>query len=127
MKTRTAAMITVSDGVTAGTRQDESGPALVDVLESAGFEVTLHSVPDEQDEIARLYGNVFRFMTATESATESLRMSTDGSMAFAHGRVTNVFGGAAQPQSFEGKFLLVWLRDAEGWRVAAYSVSSNES
>lgn len=48
-----AHVITVSDGVSARTRQDESGRALVRILESAGFEVTEPIVvPDDQQRIA---------------------------------------------------------------------------
>lgn len=50
---RTAAVVTISDGVDAGTRQDSSGAALADALQRAGFEVThRRSVPDEIDVIA---------------------------------------------------------------------------
>lgn len=48
-----AIVITVSDGVTAGTRDDESGRALVQILKNAGFEVAEPVVvPDEQKGIA---------------------------------------------------------------------------
>lgn len=47
-----AAVITVSDGVTAGTRADESGQAAEDILRGAGFAVTdRSSVPDERSAI----------------------------------------------------------------------------
>lgn len=47
-----AAVLTVSDGVTAGTREDRSGPTVVALLEQAGFEVAIHEVvPDETPEI----------------------------------------------------------------------------
>jgi molybdopterin adenylyltransferase len=39
-----AKVLTVSDGVVAGTRDDRSGPALVDQLEAAGFTVVDHRV-----------------------------------------------------------------------------------
>lgn len=39
-----AAVVTVSDGVSAGTRQDASGDALVDMLSEAGFEVRHRTV-----------------------------------------------------------------------------------
>jgi len=39
-----AKVITVSDGVVAGTRQDRSGAALIAALAAAGFEVTDHVV-----------------------------------------------------------------------------------
>jgi molybdopterin adenylyltransferase len=38
-RTRKAKVLTVSDGVMAGTREDRSGSALVDVLSAAGFEI----------------------------------------------------------------------------------------
>jgi molybdenum cofactor synthesis domain-containing protein len=51
-----AAVLTVSDGVTAGTRTDESGKAAEDMLRGAGFDVAdRSSVPDERSAIeARL-------------------------------------------------------------------------
>jgi molybdopterin adenylyltransferase len=48
-----AQVITVSDGVSARTREDESGRALVQMLKNAGFEVAEPVVvPDEQQGIA---------------------------------------------------------------------------
>ena len=45
-------MLTVSDGVVAGTREDRSGDALEELLRSEGFEVERRVVPDERAEIA---------------------------------------------------------------------------
>lgn len=50
-KERTAAVITVSDGVHAGTRQDGSGPAVIQILRRDGYEIVSRVVPDESDEI----------------------------------------------------------------------------
>jgi molybdopterin adenylyltransferase len=47
-----AAVITVSDGVSAGERQDESGAALVELLEAERYEVEHRVVPDERPQIA---------------------------------------------------------------------------
>src|SRR6266568_2759339 len=47
-----AAVVTVSDGVAAGTREDESGQLLVDLLTAEGFEVVHQVVPDERPRIA---------------------------------------------------------------------------
>ena len=48
-----AHVITVSDGVAAGTRQDMSGTALQSSLRGAGFDVSgPEVVPDERDRIA---------------------------------------------------------------------------
>jgi molybdopterin adenylyltransferase len=44
--------VTVSDGVSAGTREDESGKLLIDLLTEAGFEVEHRVVPDERPQIA---------------------------------------------------------------------------
>jgi molybdenum cofactor synthesis domain-containing protein len=49
---RTALVLTISDGVTAGTRQDESGAALAERLTELGYEVERATVADETDEIA---------------------------------------------------------------------------
>jgi molybdopterin adenylyltransferase len=47
-----AAVLTVSDGVVAGTREDASGDILAGLLEADGFEVERQVVPDEAGEIA---------------------------------------------------------------------------
>jgi molybdopterin adenylyltransferase len=47
-----AGVLTVSDGVHSGVRQDLSGDALDELLRGAGFDVVRGVVPDEQTEIA---------------------------------------------------------------------------
>lgn len=46
-----AAVLTVSDGVAAGAREDRSGDALAELLADEGFEVERRIVPDERDAI----------------------------------------------------------------------------
>jgi molybdopterin adenylyltransferase len=48
----TAAVLTVSDGVFHGTREDRSGDVLAELLAAQGFEVERRVVPDERSEIA---------------------------------------------------------------------------
>jgi molybdopterin adenylyltransferase len=45
-------VLTVSDGVSDGTREDRSGDTLVDLLRGEGFDVERRVVPDERVEIA---------------------------------------------------------------------------
>jgi molybdopterin adenylyltransferase len=47
-----AAVVTVSDGVFAGEREDVSGQLLVELLQAEGFEVEHRVVPDERPQIA---------------------------------------------------------------------------
>jgi molybdenum cofactor synthesis domain-containing protein len=47
-----AAVLTVSDGVHAGERDDTSGDTLEELLRAEGFDVERRVVPDERDEIA---------------------------------------------------------------------------
>ena len=47
-----AAVLTVSDGVAAGTREDESGDLLAALLAVDGYEVERRAVADDVDEIA---------------------------------------------------------------------------
>jgi molybdopterin adenylyltransferase len=47
-----AAVVTVSDGVAAGEREDESGALLVELLEAEKYEVEHRVVPDERARIA---------------------------------------------------------------------------
>ncbi|MFM7719066.1 MAG: molybdenum cofactor biosynthesis protein B [Actinomycetota bacterium] len=54
MSTRSAAVVTVSDGVVAGTREDRSGAEAESLLAAAGFAVERHVVPDERARIEPL-------------------------------------------------------------------------
>jgi len=47
-----AAVLTVSDGVVAGTRADKSGDLLAELLAAEGYEVERRVVPDEAGEIS---------------------------------------------------------------------------
>jgi molybdopterin adenylyltransferase len=47
-----AAVLTVSDGVSEGTREDKSGDVLEELLLAEGYEVERRVVPDERDSIA---------------------------------------------------------------------------
>jgi molybdenum cofactor synthesis domain-containing protein len=47
-----AAVLTVSDGVSAGEREDLSGEALAELLAADGYEVERRVVPDEREAIA---------------------------------------------------------------------------
>ena len=46
------AVLTISDGVVAGTREDTSGDLLAELLAAEGYEVERRVVPDEAGEIA---------------------------------------------------------------------------
>jgi molybdenum cofactor synthesis domain-containing protein len=68
---RRAAVVTVSDGVAAGTRNDESGARATAMLSDAGFAVTDRVViPDERSEIERVLRQL--------SATNGLVLTTGG-------------------------------------------------
>ena len=47
-----AAVLTVSDGVADGTRDDRSGDLLAELLAAEGYDVARRVVPDERDAIA---------------------------------------------------------------------------
>ena len=49
---KAAAVLTVSDGVSAGMRDDASGDALAELLEEDGYAVSRRVVPDERETIA---------------------------------------------------------------------------
>jgi molybdenum cofactor synthesis domain-containing protein len=60
MNNRSAIVVTVSDSVTAGTRTDESGPAVVDLLLAEGFDVDLVALPDEEALLTELLRDLAR-------------------------------------------------------------------
>lgn len=68
---RTAVVITVSDGVAAGTREDVSGEVLAARLDALGYAVERQRIPDEPDAIARL-------VTAAADGGADLVITTGG-------------------------------------------------
>jgi molybdopterin adenylyltransferase len=74
-----AAVLTVSDGVHAGTRDDGSGDALEELLAAEGFEVLRRVVPDERESIA---------MAIAELADDASVVVTTGGTGFAPRDVT---------------------------------------
>jgi molybdenum cofactor synthesis domain-containing protein len=63
-----AAVITISDGVAAGEREDESGVLLVELLQGESYEVEHRIVPDERPKIAaaiRELAKVVRLIVTT--------------------------------------------------------------
>ena len=74
-----AAVLTVSDGVVAGTREDASGDLLSALLEADGYQVERRVVADEADEIAT---------AVTELAHESAIVLTTGGTGVAPRDVT---------------------------------------
>ena len=65
-----AAVLTVSDGVHHGTREDRSGDTLAELLAEEGFEVQRRVVPDEPDAITSAIADL--------AATSSLVLTTGG-------------------------------------------------
>ena len=49
-----AAVLTVSTSIARGDGEDESGPALAELCEKAGLEVTHEVVPDDREQIKRV-------------------------------------------------------------------------
>jgi molybdopterin adenylyltransferase len=74
-----AAVVTVSDGVKAGEREDLSGDLLAELLEAEGFDVERTVVPDERDAIAA---------AVVEAAGEARLVLTTGGTGFASRDVT---------------------------------------
>jgi molybdopterin adenylyltransferase len=74
-----AAVLTVSDGVHAGEREDTSGDTLEELLREDGFEVVRRVVPDEREQIAD---------AISELAAEALLVLTTGGTGFAPRDVT---------------------------------------
>jgi molybdenum cofactor synthesis domain-containing protein len=67
---RQAKVVTVSDGVMSGTREDQSGAALAEALTAAGYEVVERSVIADgvasvAGELARLSANFFGLVVTT--------------------------------------------------------------
>lgn len=72
MTSYAAKVLTVSDGVIAGTREDRSGQVLVDRLESGGYEVV------DRRAVADGVGSVAEALAAMAAGFEGLLVTTGG-------------------------------------------------
>jgi molybdopterin adenylyltransferase len=74
-----AAVLTISDGVHSGEREDRSGEALEELLRADGYEVLRRTVPDEREAIEEAIG---------ELVVEAALVLTTGGTGFAPRDVT---------------------------------------
>ena len=77
--------------------------------------------------IGQFYGNIFRFMAASEPTPETVSISSGADMAWTTGRVANTFESEEGPVHYAGKYLLVWEKREGDWAIVVYSISNNAS
>jgi molybdopterin adenylyltransferase len=108
-----AAVVTVSDGVAAGTRVDESGDVLVTSLETAGYEVVARRVvPDEAPQISA---------ALVELASEVRLVVTTGGTGFGPRDVTPEATSAVIERMAPGLVHLLFARGLESTPMAVLS------
>jgi molybdenum cofactor synthesis domain-containing protein len=108
-----AAVVTVSDGVAAGTRVDESGDILASALEAAGYEIIARKVvPDEQDVISAVL---------VELAQEARLVITTGGTGFGPRDVTPEATSAVIDRVAPGLVHLLFARGLESTPMAVLS------
>jgi uncharacterized protein (TIGR02246 family) len=102
-------------------------------------EVAAHFAPDGvlhvanmpevrgREAVRELYGNIFRFMVASDPSPQAVRVSETGDMGYTMGRVVNAFRSGDGTMEYQGKYLIVWERREGDWFVAVYAVSSDAS
>ncbi len=105
-------MITVSDGVAAGAREDLSGAALDQALSDAGFEVSRLTVPDERSLIS---------MAISGAAMASHLVVTTGGTGFGPRDVTPEATGDVLEREAPGLVQLMVSRGLESTPMAALS------
>jgi ketosteroid isomerase-like protein len=76
--------------------------------------------------IQSFYANLFRFLDSSGMTPSVLEISREGDMAYGFGASTNVFRRGEELTSYEGKYVLVWRKLDDAWKVVLYAVSSNQ-
>ncbi len=129
----------VNSGLPAGDRLHQRQADFLAALSARDLEQTVAHFADDavlhvanmppvqgREAIQRFYGNVFRFLSASDPVPELTRVADDADMAYTTGRVTNTFAGPDGPVEHTGKYLLVWERRGGDWAIVVYSISSNQ-
>jgi len=112
---RTAFVITVSDGVSSGSREDKSGEALQAMLSDAGFEVRRAVVPDEIPAIVA---------AIRESAVEASLIVTTGGTGFGPRDVTPEATAQVLEREAPGLAHMMMSRGLESTPMAGLSRAS---
>ena len=107
-----AAVITVSDGVSAGVREDGSGRALEEMLTSNGYQVSRDLVPDQVDRIAA---------AITEACSSAVLVLTTGGTGFGLRDVTPEATGSVLEREAPGLVHAMLARGIESTPMAALS------
>jgi len=107
-----AAVITVSDGVSAGVREDGSGRALEEMLTSNGYQVSRDLVPDQVDRIAA---------AITEACSNAALVLTTGGTGFGLRDVTPEATGSVLEREAPGLVHAMLARGIESTPMAALS------
>lgn len=112
MTPKTACVVTISDGVAAGVREDRSGDALAGILSASGFEVGRTVVPDEEKAI----------VSALHDAVERARLViTTGGTGFGPRDVTPEATGLVLEREAPGLVHVMLARGLESTPMAALS------
>ncbi len=105
-------MVTISDGVAAGVREDRSGDALAEILATSGFAVRRMVVPDEENAI----------VSALHEAIEQSRLVvTTGGTGFGPRDVTPEATALVLEREAPGLVHLMLARGIESTTKAALS------
>jgi uncharacterized protein (TIGR02246 family) len=98
-------------------------------LFSEGAVVHVANMPpvEGREAIRGFYERMFGFLAASRATPERTEVSASGDLAYSVGRSVNEFRGPGGAVEYVGKYVLVWERREGEWRVALYSISSNQS
>ena len=107
-----AVVITVSDGVSAGVREDTSGESLESVLGQRGFTVERVLVPDEADQVAE---------AISEAAGDAGLILTTGGTGFGPRDVTPEATLSVLDREAPGLVHMMMSKGIENTRMAALS------
>jgi molybdenum cofactor synthesis domain-containing protein len=105
-----AAVITVSDGVSAGVREDGSGQAVEEMLTSNGYQVSRDLVPDQVDRITA---------AITEACSNADLVLTTGGTGFGLRDVTPEATGSVLEREAPGLVHAMLARGIESTPMAA--------
>lgn len=77
--------------------------------------------------IGQFYTRLFGFLVSATATPETVRVAASGDMAYETGRARNEFKGNEGASAYDGKYLIVWVKDGGQWAIAAYALSSDQA
>lgn len=79
-----------------------------------------------RDDIRVFYQRMLAHLGSSQISDVTLRISESEDIAYSIGATTNSFQTPEGSREYQGKFLIIWTKASDKWKISVYTISSNQ-